>query len=81
MGLNLCEPHVYQCGVAVDALGAPELTCKESAGRHPRHGLLNDAVWRAMQCAQIPSFKEPLGLSRSDGMCPDGVSLIPWAYG
>jgi hypothetical protein len=81
LGLNLCEPHTCQCGAQVDARGIHGLACKKSAGRHPRHGLLNDAVWRAMQRAQIPSTKEPVGLSRSDGKRPDGVSLIPWARG
>ena len=56
------------------------LACKRSAGRHPRHSLLNDVVWRAMLRAQVPSCKEPAGLSRSDGKRgPDGVSLIPWS--
>jgi hypothetical protein len=41
----------------------------------------NDVVWRAMQRAQIPSTKEPVGLSRSDRKQPDGLSLIPWARG
>src|ERR1051325_6162423 len=81
LGLNLCEPHTCQCGAQVDAGGIHGLACKKSAGRHPRHGLLNDVVWRAMQRSQIPSTKEPLGLSRSDGKRPDGVSLIPWAHG
>ena len=61
--------------------GTHGLACKRSAGRHPRHGLLNDVVWRAMLRAQVPSCKEPAGLSRSDGKRPDGVSLIPWSRG
>jgi len=65
----------------VDARGTHGLACKRSAGRHPRHGLLNDVVWRAMLRAQVPSCKEPPGLSRSDGKRPDGVSLIPWSRG
>jgi hypothetical protein len=81
LGLNLCEPHVCQCGSPVDARGTHGLSCKKSAGRHPRHGLLNDIICRAMHRAQIPSTKEPIGLSRNDGKRPDGVSLIPWARG
>ena len=77
LGLNLCEPHLCQCGAPVDARGIHGLACKKSAGRHPRHGLLNDVVWRAMQRAQIPSSKEPVGLdrwkaSRWSGKRPDG---------
>src|ERR1044072_6604581 len=54
---------------------------QEECGRQPRHGLLNDVVWRAMQRAQIPSTKEPMALNWSDGKRSDGVSLIPWAHG
>ena len=81
VGANLCEPHTCTCGVLVYARGTYGLVCKRSAGRHPRHGLLNDVVWRAMLRAQVPSCKEPAGLSRSDGKRPDGVSLIPWSRG
>ena len=77
----ICETHICQCGVRVDVNGIHGLACKRSAGRHPRHGLLNDVVWRAMQSAQVPSIKEPPGLSRSDGKRPDGVSMIPWSRG
>ena len=48
LGANLCEPHTCTCGVPVDARGMHGLACKRSTGRHPRHGLLNDVVWRAM---------------------------------
>ena len=34
-----------------------------------------------MVSAGIPCTKEPLGLSRSDGKRPDGLSLIPWEAG
>ena len=81
LGANLCAPHVCLCGATVNALGTHGLSCKKSAGRHPRHGLLNDVIWRAMQRAQIPSSKKSVGFFRSDGKRPDGVSLIPWARG
>ena len=81
LGTDLCEPHTCTCGVPVDARGTYGLACKQSVGRHPRHGLLNGVVWRAMLRVQVPSCKEPTGLSRSDGKRPDGVSLIPWSRG
>ena len=82
LGANLCEPYTCTCGVLVDARGTHGLAaCKRSAGHHPRHGLLNDVVWLAMLRAQVPSCKEPTGLSISDGKRPDGVSLIPWSRG
>ena len=81
LGTNICEPHDCICGQHVNALGTHGLACKRSAGRHPRHSELNDTIWRALQRAQIPSTKEPTGLSRSDHKRPDGVTMISWAQG
>ena len=81
LGLTLCRPHTCPCGVQVDAMGTHGLACKKSVGRHPRHSLLNDVIWRAMQRAQIPSAKEPTGLIPSSDLRPDGVSMLPWARG
>ena len=81
LGLTLCEPHVCHCGAGVDARGTHGLACKRSAGRHPRHGQLNDVIWRAMQRAQVPSVKEPIGLVPASDLRPDGASMLPWAQG
>ena len=81
IGVNLCDPHICVCGNKVDSRGTHGLACQRSAGRHPRHGLLNDIVWRALQRAKIPSAKEPTGLIRSDGKRPDGATMVPWARG
>ena len=42
---------------------------------------INDLIARALQRAEVPSMKEPAGLSRSDGKRPDGMTLIPWKAG
>ena len=42
---------------------------------------MNDLANRAMVSAGIACTKEPLGLSRSDGKRPDGLSLVPWEAG
>jgi len=42
-----------------------------------RHVEVNDLVWRALSKANVPSLKEPSGLVRDDGKCPDGSTLIP----
>jgi hypothetical protein len=42
---------------------------------------LNDVLWRAITKAGVPASKEPVGLLRSDGKRPDGVTLIPWESG
>jgi len=36
---------------------------------------------RAFSAACIPEFKEPAGLSRTDGKRPDSMTLIPWRAG
>jgi len=46
-----------------------------------RHHALNDVVARAFAAAGIPVYKEPTGLSRTDGKRPDGMTLIPWWAG
>jgi len=81
LGVNLCDPHVCVCGHQVDSRGTHGLACQRSAGRHPRHGLLNDLIWRALQRAKVPAAKEPTGLVRSDGKRPDGATMVPWARG
>ena len=52
-----------------------------NTGRHPSHGQLNDVIWRAMQRAQVPSVKEPIGLVPASDLRPDGASMLPWAQG
>lgn len=81
LGAVACQPHTCTCGSTVDARGLHGLSCRKSASRHIRHSQLNDLIWRALRTAKIPSAKEPIGLSRTDGKRPDGVTLIPWARG
>ena len=81
LGTTLCQPHVCHCGERVDARGLHGLACRKNAGRHQRHNMLNDIIWRSFGRANIPSQKEPLGLTREDGKRPDGVTLIPWSCG
>jgi len=50
-------------------------------GRIARHQILNDVVTRALVSADIPATKEPVGLLRSDGKRPDGLTLVPWQSG
>lgn len=81
LGLKLCAPHQCRCGEGVDPGGHHGLVCKLSSGRASRHYAINDIIWRALQKADIPSSKEPLGLLRSDGKRPDGSTLVPWSAG
>ena len=81
LGAKLCEPHQFNCGALVDARSLHGLSSRRIAGRHARHSLLNDTIWRALNKAGVQSTKEPTGLLRSDGKRPDGVTVIPWAKG
>jgi len=81
LGCRACEPHTCQCGKAVDARGLHGLACRKSGPRHHRHSQLNDIVWRAIQKAQIPTVKEPVGLMLEDGKRPDGATITPWSRG
>jgi len=51
------------------------------SGITARHALLNNIIWRGLAKAGFSATKEPAGLARSDGKCPDGVTLIPWEGG
>ena len=42
---------------------------------------VNNIVHCAMSAAHLPSRLEPTGLSRSDGKCPNVVTLVPWRSG
>lgn len=81
VGAEVCEPHTCRCGRMMDARGLHGLSCKYSAGRHPRHAALNDVVKRALQGAGIPSILEPVGIDRGDGKRPDGISVFPFTNG
>ena len=57
------------------------LSCKKNAGRVQRHAWLNDLIHCALTRAEIPSVREPAGLSRDGGKRPDGLTLVPWQSG
>jgi len=81
LGCKICEKHICICGSMVSELGLHGLACRKSAGRRARHNEVNDIIARALQSAEIPCVKEPMGISRSDGKRPDGATLIPWKQG
>lgn len=81
LGAVACQPHTCECGSVVDARGLHGLTCKKGSGRHFRHSLMNDLIWRALRRAQIPAAKEPAGLAATNRKRPDGTTLIPWMRG
>ena len=81
VGAEVCEPHRCRCGREMDARGLHGLSCRFSAGRHPRHAALNDIVRRSLTSAGIPAVLEPLGVDRGDGRRPDGITIFPFSAG
>ena len=65
----------------MDILGHHGLSCRQSAGRIPRHVQLNEIIRRSLNTAGIPSILEPVGLDHSDGKRPDGLTLLPLSGG
>ena len=81
VGARVCEPHTCRCGRVMDSRGLHGLSCKYSAGRHPRHSALNDVIKRSLQTAGVPSILEPVGIDRGDGKRPDGITIFPFSRG
>jgi len=69
-----------RCGSAIAADSTHGLHCKRSAGRHSRHGAINEVICRALCSAQLPARREPTGLYSSQTR-PDGLTLVPWRMG
>ena len=61
--------------------GTHGLARRRSAGRTTRHHSLNDLVWRALGRAFVPVVKESVGLLRSNGKRPDGLTQVTWQAG
>ncbi|CAH2267888.1 jg21941 [Pararge aegeria aegeria] len=66
---------------SVDTYGNHGLSCSRSAGRFSRHSTINDIIRRSLATVHVPAVIEPIGLARSDGKRPDGMTLIPWRLG
>ena len=80
LGTRLCIPYTCRCGSMVDPYGHHPLSCNDFGRRH-RHSQLNDTVHRALTMAGVPSSLEPVGICRSDGKRPDGITLTAWSSG
>ena len=81
VGADVCTEHQCRCSSLADTSGYHSLTCRFSAGRHPRHTALNDIVRRALEAARIPAILEPHGVELRDGKRPDGMTLFPFSDG
>jgi len=81
LDMDLCQPHQCRCGSLVDARGLHSFVCKRATGRTAIRHALNDLIARSFASAGVPVTKEPVGLFRTDGKRPDGLTLIPWQSG
>ena len=81
LGTNLCFQRHCLCGILVDCRGAQGLPCKRSSVSIARHSYINDIIHSELVRVKIASVKEPVGLSRTDGKHPNGLTLIPWQVG
>ena len=81
LGAALCQAHQCPCGALVEFNGLNGPSCKLGSGKHSRHASINDIIYRAYSRADIPAFKEPTGLTRTDGKHPDGSTIDPWSTG
>ena len=81
LGAALGQAHQCPRGALVKVNGLHGLSCKLGSDKRSRHASINDIIYRACCCADIPTVKEPTGLTRTDGKRPDGSTLVPWSAG
>ena len=82
LGAPLCSPHqCCHCCTDVDSLATHGLSCQWSEGRNFHHAAINSIIQCSLKSAGVPSQLEPSGLLRSDGRCPDGISIALWKCG
>ena len=80
LGALLCRPHTcHDCDAQVDIQASHGLSCRQSEGYHHCHTAM--IIHRTLTSAKVPSRLKPPGLHRSDGKCPDGITMIPWRNG
>jgi len=65
----------------VDVPGQHRLICKQAPSRIVGHNVMNGIIFRSLSSAGIPAAKDPTGLTRLDGKCPDGLTLVRWQGG
>ena len=85
LGAKFCEKHTCRCGKLLEGNGhhglSSGVSCARSAGRFSRHHNLDTLLKQALSSIKVPSILEPNGLTRTDGKCPDGITLAPWEEG
>ena len=78
LGLRMDNDTIRVEGWSLPWSSSVQPSCWFSTGRHYCHAALNEIIHRALTTSHIPSRLEPTGLDRSDGKCPDGITMVPW---
>ena len=81
LGLRMLHPHKCHWGATMDEFALHPLSCRFSAGQHPRHSAIDYVIQPALNAAGFLSQLECLGLDRGDGKWPDGIFVFPFAGG
>jgi hypothetical protein len=81
LGMPVYREHTCVCGLQADSKGIHALSCSTGTARNSRHNSANDIIKRALVSAGVPAIREPVGLSRTDGKKPDGLTMVPWKGG
>ena len=74
LGANICVAHTCHCCKKVERDGLHGLSCTKSAGRFSCHAT---PIKHTLGSLDLPSVLESRGLYRTDGKCPDGVTMVP----
>ena len=78
---DIYERHKCVCGKDVTEYGWHGLSCSKKAARFSRHSNLNALIKQSLSSIHIPSDLEPRHLYRTNQKRPDGLTLVPWAFG
>ena len=79
LGIPLVHPHICSnCHASVEAHG---LSCHYSKGRFLPHSIVNSIIKRSLDALNFSCRLEPIGISRTDGKRPDGITLAHWKHG
>ena len=81
LGIKIYEKHPCKCGEAVDELGHHPFSCKRNYGKTIRHNLVNNILNKSLTAAGIQNRLEPSYLSSTNGLRPDGITLLPFHRG
>ena len=72
----MCHPHRCRCGSSILPDGQHPLSCRNSAGRFPRHAAINDITKRAMDAASFHPVWKPVGIDCDDSRRPAGIAVF-----